>query len=496
MNSVETHSATVQGSADASHRRWFIADLAVLLTYAAVVLATIRYHEKWADEAQAWLLARDLDFRTLFLSELHYEGSPGLWHLILWIAQHVFHARYEFLSVIGAVCAIGGTAVLLFCTPFPRGIRWLMAFSYFFLYQYAVVARPYVLFALFALLVAKQFRDLKRPGWFALPLLLLSNLTAHGSIMAAVLGLIYAVRFITHWNEQDRPTRIRFVVATSVLALVFLFLFITLKPAPDTEAMHAESVTSVLILRRMAQGITGALVDNQPLSLLLFLLFAAWCYRRKALASFLLPVTIMAALYGYAAGWAHQQGTLLLAMIAGLAIAWPAQQECRQFAGRDLWAYRGIVVAMAAMLSYQVYVAGVIIQHEIRMPYCGADDAAQYLRPLMARGKVIYGYQYAMVAINAHFDQNIFANLHRAYFHHAVTEFDQKFLYDQIPTGRPDCVVLAWWEPWDDRKYVQTVKPMMDGFGYSLVHASNGYLLTKRGWPLRQIYLIFQKNPG
>jgi hypothetical protein len=182
-------------------------------------------------------------------------------------------------------------------------------------------------------------------------------------------------------------------------------------------------------------------------------------------------------------------------MITGLAIAWPGDQERRQFSGLDLWSYRGIVVMMAAMLTYQVYVAGVIIRHDVRQPYCGADDAAQFLAPLVAQGKVIYGYQYAMVAIDAHFDQNIFANLHRAYFHHAVTEFGWKFLYDQIPSGRPDYVVLQWWEPWDDRRYVETTKPMMDGFGYSLVHASNGYLFTKTGWSLRQIYLIYQRQP-
>ena len=98
---------------------WRIGDVLVLAAYSSVVLWTIRYHEKWADEAQAWLIARDLDLRSIWFHELRYEGSPGLWHTILWVAQHVFHAKYDALSYIGATFAIAGAAVLIFFAPFP-----------------------------------------------------------------------------------------------------------------------------------------------------------------------------------------------------------------------------------------------------------------------------------------------------------------------------------------------------------------------------------------
>ena len=98
---------------------WKFGDAAVLLAYSCVVLWILPYHEKWADEAQAWLIARDLDLRTIWFHELRYEGSPGLWHTILWIAQHIFHATYSALGYIGAAFAIAGAAVLLFFAPFP-----------------------------------------------------------------------------------------------------------------------------------------------------------------------------------------------------------------------------------------------------------------------------------------------------------------------------------------------------------------------------------------
>ena len=127
-----------------------IGNAIVLLVYSGVVLFTVRYHEKWADEAQAWLIARDLDLKTIWFHELRYEGSPGLWHTILWVAQRVFHAPYDAISYIGVAFAIAGVAVLIFKAPFPWFIRWPLAFTYFLIYQYAVIARPYTLLPLYA----------------------------------------------------------------------------------------------------------------------------------------------------------------------------------------------------------------------------------------------------------------------------------------------------------------------------------------------------------
>ena len=45
-------------------------------------LSFILCHENWRDEAQAWLLARDLSIPELF-EQMSYEGHPCLWHLLL-----------------------------------------------------------------------------------------------------------------------------------------------------------------------------------------------------------------------------------------------------------------------------------------------------------------------------------------------------------------------------------------------------------------------------
>lgn len=178
---------------------WKVGDGVVLVAYASIVLWTIRYHEKWADEAQAWLIARDLDLRTIWFHELRYEGSPGLWHTILRIAQHVFHAKYDTLGYIGSLFAIAGAAVLLLYAPFPRFLRWSLAFTYVMVYPYAVIARPYTLLPLLAFSAAVFFKDVQRPERLTLVLILLAMLTIHGTILAACLGLALLVEAKKAW---------------------------------------------------------------------------------------------------------------------------------------------------------------------------------------------------------------------------------------------------------------------------------------------------------
>jgi hypothetical protein len=113
-----------------------------LSVYAALVAMAIPYHEPWADEAQAWQLARSLSLASLFKTYIRYEGSPGLWYFLLWAMNRV-HIDYAGLHWICGGIAVGATALLVLKSPFPRYLKLALPFTYFLLFQYAVVARSY-----------------------------------------------------------------------------------------------------------------------------------------------------------------------------------------------------------------------------------------------------------------------------------------------------------------------------------------------------------------
>ena len=479
---------------------WRIGDFGVLGVWIVVVAFTISYHEKWADEAQAWLIARDLDLRTIWFHELRYEGSPGLWHTILWVAQHVFHAKYGAISYIGMAGATAGVALLIFKAPFPRIIRWPLAFTYFMVYQYAVIARPYTLLPLLAFAAAILFKDIRHPERMTVVLVLLANLSVHGTILAGCFGLAYLIEAVRAWRTLEGPVRTRHQICGVVMALTFLFLFIILKPTPDVEVIASNKEIAQLssdiqaqfgftMPQRMSAVTSGAFLDYRVPSALFVTLAGAWCFMRRRFLIFALLVGSMLALYSFH-GAPHHQGTPFVAAIAGLWIAWPTAEERRAFHTREHWTTHSMVFLLLSLCAVNIWDAIVVIHHEYLYPYSGAQDAAQYLKSVGADRGPVFGLFYGLVGVQAYFDHNIFANISSAYFHHGLP-FDGTALKEgELQRVNPEYLVLCSREP---QATVKEIIPKLAADGYAAVHFSDGYLLYKRTAGDRETYFIFRR---
>jgi hypothetical protein len=474
-----------------------IADLAVFSMWVLVSTFTLLHHEKWADEAQSWLLARDLDLHTLWFKELRYEGSPGLWHTMLWVAQHWFHAPYAAIGPIGLLCATAGVALMLWHAPFPRPLRYLLAFSYFIIYQYAVIARPYVVFPLLAFAAAILFKDYKHPERMTIVLALLANLSVHGALIAACIGLAYLWQGVRNKNILGDRVRGRYVLSAVAMLLVFLFLFAILNPPANVEALQSvQQRTLSTVGFAICEGINGAFFDFTPLTLAWLTLGGVWCFLRKGEKA-LLPPTLILTLgmfYGFY-GLPHHQGTILIAAITGLWIAWPTTEEKNTLSPHARWVHQALVIGMACLLGYQVWNASVVIRNDYRYPYSGAEDAAKYLKSVGADQRPIMGLSYGMVAVEAYFDHNIQDNRPTSYFHHgkpyAGLSIDQTYLQ----MNAPDYVVLSCWSDCD-ALFQDEYDPYMRSNGYALAHFSDGHLFSKRDWFIRQAYFIYHRSQG
>src|SRR5216683_7612611 len=98
--------------------RFGVAEIVALCLYAALVVWAIPHHEPWADEAQAWQIARTLPLGQMF-RVLSYEGHPGLWYIVLWVISRL-HLGYAGMHWVASAIAFLGVAVLVTASPFPR----------------------------------------------------------------------------------------------------------------------------------------------------------------------------------------------------------------------------------------------------------------------------------------------------------------------------------------------------------------------------------------
>ena len=483
---------------------WRIGDFGVVGLWITVVGCTIGYHEKWADEAQAWLIARDLDLRTIWFHELRYEGSPGLWHTILWVAQHVFHARYGALGYIGMAGATAGVALLIFKAPFPRIIRWPLAFTYFMVYQYAVIARPYTLLPLFCFAAAILFKDLKHPERMTVVLVLLANLSLHGTIIAGCLGLAYLIEAVRLWSTLEERVRKRYQICVAVMALTFLFIVVILKPTPDVAefavkkeigqmpaSIQAMQPTKLVKLEAV---ISGAFFDFWLPSGSFIVLAGWWCFLRRRLLVYALPVLSLIGLYCLIHGYAHHHGTVFIAAITAVWVAWPDLEEQQVFTLFQRRVFRGMAALLICLFALNIWDAEVAIRHEFLYPYSGAEDAANYLKSVGADRGVIVGFLYGVIGIQPYFDHNILANMPTAYYHHGMPLRAFDLDVDEFRRINPEYVVAFTEQP---QIMMEFGIPVIRAEGYEIVHVSDGYMIYKRGVYVRQVYLILRRTrPG
>jgi len=479
---------------------WRVTDFGVLGLWLAMVSFIIRHHEKWADEAQAWLIARDLDLRTIWFHELRYEGSPGLWHTMLWFAQRVFHAPYDSIGIIGMAFATAGVALLIFRSPFPRILRWLLPFTYFLVYQYAVIARSYTLLPLLSFTAAILFRNLKRPGRMTLVLVVMASLSLHGTIIAGCVGLAYLIEAVKSWPDLDPGIRQRYLFCVCALVLTLVTLFLVLKPAPDVEefalktklAQLPEALMAMQPTRitKLSAVLSGAFLDEPIVSGIFLALFCAWCFLRRKWLPFILPVATLMIFYIAVHGYAQHQGTVFIGALTGLWIAWPATDEQKSFAPFEKLTTKVMVALLVCICAVNIWDAAVVMRNEYLYPYSGAEDAARFLKSAGAEKRGIFGYAYGMAGVEAYFDHNIEHNRQTTYYHHSAETADRFLNSSEIQAWAPGYIVIFS----EDPNYTMSLLGSRVGAeGYQLAHVSDGYQLYKRGVYVRQVYLIFRR---
>jgi hypothetical protein len=487
----------------ATTRAWEkIGNAVVLLFYSGVVLFTVRYHEKWADEAQAWLIARDLDLKTIWFHELRYEGSPGLWHTILWIAQHWFHLPYATLGYIGVAFAIAGVAVLIYKSPFPWFVRWPLAFTYVMVYQYAVIARPYTILPLLCFLVAIFFKDVDRPVRITVVLVLLANLSLHGTLLAGCFGLLYLIEAIKRWPSFGDRLRNRYFICAAVMVFTFILIGIVLRPTVDNEEYLAKKEVAQLSQaqkqefnivspgKKAGTILCGAFLDYTVPSALFVLLAAAWCYTRRRCLMFVLTVGLMIGVYSVIHGYAHHHGTAFLAVITTLWIAWPRAEERRFFNLSERRALQAMVVLLLCLIAVNISDAFIVIKREYLYPYSGAQDAANYLKSVGADKNPMFGFVYGITGVQAYFDHNVFANWPTSYFHHGLPLAGKSLDVSELHRVQPKFVVIYTVDPDLFLKYDGSTLPHE---GYDLARFSDGYYLYKQAVYQRETYFIYRR---
>lgn len=217
--------------------------IALCVLYAAGGALLISRHAIWRDEGQAWLIARDAPTLGALLSQLGYEGSPGLWHLLL-RPLAVVGLPVLSMSLLNLALTTAAVGVLCSHSPYRAYERPLIAFGLFPFAFYGLVARSYGLTMLLLYAGAALYPSRRERPWAYASLLgFLANTNVHSAVMAAALGAVFAWDLVR--SDAQGARRARVLPLVPWLAGLGLAVLQVLPPAdlaPYLRGWHAPNL--------------------------------------------------------------------------------------------------------------------------------------------------------------------------------------------------------------------------------------------------------------
>ncbi len=518
--------------------RWGAAEWCVLLAWCVVVGFAVRRHTPWADEQQAWLLAGGVRWGTLFGRSLHYEGTGGLWHALLKLLQAA-HVSFTGARWVAAAAEAGAVFLLLRYAPLPRLIRWLLPFTFFLLYQDAVVARSYCLFAVLAFGSAALLRGAhgspRRSILLALLLGLLANVSLHGLVASGGLALSAL------WTRQA-PLRRRLPAAALLLGL-WAFAMATMAPARDVDYMVGNNIHRSLakveralgskqstgpeplttlpmaglqngalavhehhsalqrfwikLARALAVG-TFPLSSSRVLALLVVASIAVQAgFEQRTDAARLghggslglvgiLPYALMVATFAALFLAPRHAGTVLTMFVVAAWLSWPAAGALR---GRRLLLQRVTAALLVLVCVEQITWSAHALLAEHRAPYAPGAMTAAYLKSKRAGqpGVALAGYYYGSIDPLLYFPRNLYLNQPPHRYWLWSTQLRNYSLVSDVAAQHPAFIVLGGFATGPDGEITRDWQPITpavpgvvlnDSFQVARYFEQRGYRVT------------------
>ena len=311
-------------------------DIIIFLIYAIVTFViTIIFHEKWRDEAQAWLIARDLDFWGI-IKQMTYEGHPPLWHLILApFAKLGFPYITE--SVISWLIMCVTAGLILKKAPFKKPVQVLILLTAPFIYLYPTIARSYCLVPLALVLIAILYKNRhEKPIKYTLAILFLAY--TH-MLMWGLVGILYLFFFLEEiFYVKKTKKDVKNIIIALIIAfagLIILFYMLSGGISQNTQLQLASIVDiSFIKIRLLFVEILSNLFGPITYSfgfrvfIEIFAIVIICYYFKKnsqsmviAIVSILWPIFVYLCIYGYST----QKINLII--LTTIFIAWIIKEE-------------------------------------------------------------------------------------------------------------------------------------------------------------------------
>lgn len=409
-----------------------------------IILSTIigLKHENWADEAQAWLLARDVSFKDLIFTYLHTDGHPCLWYLVLKFFQ-LIGLKYNYMFIISIIFNTIGIALILFFSKFPKWFKVLLPFTYFIFYQYTVISRGYCLILpLLAILAILWNKRHEKVIPFTITLLLLLSTEAYTFLAAGALYLIYSYETIKNSKYHNKSH----IISLVILFISFCFTIYYVFPRPDNK-FNPHSIHYFLSSSFFTGYFENYFISGLGTFITISLVYL--CYKKDIkgliqLALIMIPVIIFLTIK-YSRPW-HLGIVFLLFIFC----TWIHQKENDKFAK----------ILLLLSLSFQIPWAIISSNYDFHNAYDSSYEMSNFIKKYDYENLRIKAVGFYTIGLNAFLDSNIYENFddnlgfyywHKNAKYYQTTEIKNKKNWDYVFDS--DIVVISTRQIIDEREH-------------------------------------------
>lgn len=460
----------------------------VFITYVMIVSLMITKHEPWFDEAQAWLIARDSSIPNLFANVLRHEGSPGLWHLILMIPAKL-HMPYIFLNITSAIIASISIFIFLKYSPFPWYIKVLLPFSYYFLYQYAVVARSYTIYPLLLFLIAIIYKNkIQKPYIFMGLLCLLANLNIHGLMIGLGIIVVHCKDVIDNWNALNKKDKENQLIILGIFILNFMCIVLELFPPKDLVGLILWNFNLAVNIPNGFKYIIKSFSEIPFFTVFILSITLLFFKRRKLLLLYIFPTWALLILLTVKICSPWHEGLIFVYWVF---VMWIAFEKYNPEGKNEKILTKLILISFTGLLLIQCYWSYKTIKYDYKNSYSGAKEAAEYIKAHNLQNKKILAQGFTIYAILPYFNENFFPNT-TADKNHSYNPWSSQYgetlfsVKNKITdaTNSPDFIILS-------NQSLRAKYPEI--YGYKVLREFKGGLYFKNNIPEADSYIIYKR---
>lgn len=368
-------------------------NIVLMIIYSVISFIILLFHESWRDEAQAWLIARDLNIIGI-IKQMVYEAHPPLWHIILMpFAKLGF--PYITIKIISWLITCISVWLILIKSPFNKLTKILIIFSTPMIYLYPAIARSYCLIPLAITLISIYYNKRhEKPIQYILSILLLgyTHVVLYGMV-GILLLLFYIEELIINRKINDKKQKNKIWISLIIITIglliaavpMILSLRINTEASVNINFSNLEFFTKFngamgLIIYKLFYTLEYSLILIMMTIIYGLFIYELLYYKKNAL---IIGCTVLfqILIYSYIYGCNDQRGGIILLLI--MFIFWIQKEKSTENKSKKI-----IEIIIISIFIINIIMGQKIIINDIKNKYSAAQQTAVYINTNIEKNSV------------------------------------------------------------------------------------------------------------